>query len=180
MHTPLNHPASSLQPPTSRITKRSRPHGDESARAPAVPPRLAPDPDPKGGDRNRLGRPLGSPWSPLIPPTAPVDAIGCPANAGPAEPPTWAEHPFKGRLGSELRWACSGRGSQSAASPPWRPPSTYSSPSQPLLHLIVHYIIRKSPVLSSSTGSPSPSIGFRARLQYTIKEAVIFLRASLR
>jgi hypothetical protein len=103
-----------------------------------------------------------------------------PVNAGPAEPSTWTERPFKGRLGSELRRASSGRGFQSMAPPPWRPPSTYSSPSQPLLHLIVHYIIRKSPVLSSSTGSPSPSIGFRARLQYTIKEAVIFLRASLR
>jgi hypothetical protein len=70
-----------------------------------------------------------------------MGAIGCPVNAGLAEPPTWADGPFKDRLGSELRRACSGRGSQSMTSPPWRVSPAYSSPSQPLRGSIVHYIM---------------------------------------
>jgi hypothetical protein len=59
--------------------------------------------------------PLGSERTPLVAPTARCGAIGCPDNAGPAERTTcrMAASGFTRRLGSELRRASSGRGSQS-------------------------------------------------------------------
>ncbi len=75
--------------------------------------------------------PLGSLWSPLGP-TAHGGAIGYPFNAGSAERATYRVSGFTRRLRSELQRAFPGRGSQSTASPPWRYPPAYSSPSLPL------------------------------------------------
>jgi hypothetical protein len=60
------------------------------------------------------------------------DTTGRPANAGPAEPLTRAIVRSEVSSGANFGGLFPGRGSQSAASPPWRFPSAYSSPSQPL------------------------------------------------
>ncbi len=68
-------------------------------------------------------------------------AIGCPANGGLPERATcWGPSPprsFTRRLRGELQRASPEGGSQSPASPPWRVPSAYSSPSQPLARYLL-------------------------------------------
>jgi hypothetical protein len=108
--------------PVLGTKKRSRPQGRERALPRYHPAWLTMEPSHSANGVNvRSGTRIRA-----------TDAIGCPVNAGPAEPPTWDGSPFKSRLRSELRRASPEQGSQSVTLPSWRSLPVYSSPSQPL------------------------------------------------